>query len=65
MIEVFSHRLGAQTDMYFVLKNLATKQDIVLQDDNPESLSLALLHRQQPRSGPVSLRRAGGRQVST
>ena len=40
MIEVFSHRLGAQTDMYFVLKNLATKQDIVLQDDNADSLSL-------------------------
>ena len=40
MIEVFSHRLGAPTDMYFVLKNLATKQDIVLQDDNLENMSL-------------------------
>ena len=40
MIEVFSHRLGAPTDMYFVLKNLAAKQDITLQDDNPESPSL-------------------------
>ncbi len=40
MIEVYSHRMGAPTDMYFVLKNLATKADIVLQDDNLESLSL-------------------------
>ena len=39
MIELMSHRLGAATDMYFVLKN-EKKQDIVLQDDNPESLSL-------------------------
>src|ERR1019366_5978522 len=40
MIDVVSHRLGAQTNMYFVLKNLATKQDIVTQSDNLESLSL-------------------------
>jgi hypothetical protein len=40
MIEVYSHRMGAPTDMYFVLRNLATKADIVLQDDNPDSLSL-------------------------
>ncbi len=40
MIEVISHRLGAPTDMYFVLKNLATKQEITTQDDNPESLSM-------------------------
>jgi hypothetical protein len=40
MIDVFSHRLGAPTDMYFVLKNLAAKQEITLQDDNAESLSM-------------------------
>ena len=40
LIEVMSHQLGANTDMYFVLKNLAAKQDITMQDDNPESLSL-------------------------
>ncbi len=39
MIEVSSHRFGAPTDMYFVLKNLATKADIVLQDDTLESVS--------------------------
>jgi hypothetical protein len=40
MIEVISHRLGAATDMYGVIKNLATKQEFPLQDDNPDSLSL-------------------------
>lgn len=40
MIDVISHRLGAPTDMYFVLRNLATKQEIVLQDDTADSLSL-------------------------
>ncbi len=40
MIEVFSHRLGAPTDMYALIKNLATKQEFVLTDDNPDSLSL-------------------------
>jgi hypothetical protein len=40
MIEVLSHRLGAPTDMYFVLKNLATKSDITLQDDTADTLSL-------------------------
>jgi hypothetical protein len=40
MIELLSHRLGAATNMYFALKNLATKQDIVAQTiDNPEMLS--------------------------
>jgi hypothetical protein len=38
-IEVISDRLGAPTDMYFVLRNPATKQDIVEQDDNPDTLS--------------------------
>jgi hypothetical protein len=40
VIEVISHRLGAPTDMYGVIKNLATKQEFPLQDDNPDSLSL-------------------------
>ena len=40
MIEAISHRMGAPTDMYFILRNLATKQEIVLQDDNADSLSL-------------------------
>ena len=34
MIEVLSHRLGAPTDMYFILRNPATKQDITMQDDS-------------------------------
>jgi hypothetical protein len=38
-IEVFSERLGAQTDMYFVLRNAANKQVITEQDDNPEILN--------------------------
>jgi hypothetical protein len=40
MIEVLSYRLGAPTDMYFILKNTAAKQDITTQDDNAESFSL-------------------------
>ena len=40
MIEVFSARLGAPTDMYAVLKNLATKQEFAMQEDNVDSLSL-------------------------
>jgi hypothetical protein len=39
MIDVMSHRLGASTNMYFLLRNLATKQDIVRQSDNPETHS--------------------------
>lgn len=39
MIELISHRLGAPTDMYFTLKNLETKAEITLQDDNPETIS--------------------------
>jgi hypothetical protein len=40
MIEVTSHRYGAPTDMYGVIRNLATKQEFPLVDDNPDSLSL-------------------------
>ncbi len=43
MIEVLSHRLGAPTDMYFILRNLATKQDIVLQDDSADNISLRFM----------------------
>ena len=42
MIEVLSHRLGAPTDMYFVLRNLATKADITLQDDSAPQDNLSL-----------------------
>ncbi len=38
MIETFSHRLGAPTDMYLSVRN-AKKAEIVSLDDNPESLS--------------------------
>jgi hypothetical protein len=38
-IEVFSDRLGSQTDMYFLLRQADTKQDLVNLDDNPEVLS--------------------------
>ncbi|HZZ82426.1 MAG TPA: PPC domain-containing protein [Gemmataceae bacterium] len=39
MIDVLSHRLGASTDMYFILRNLATKADITMQDDSADNLS--------------------------
>ena len=39
-IEVFSHRLGAPTDIYVSLRNLATKQEITQLDDTPQPLSL-------------------------
>jgi hypothetical protein len=38
-IELFSDRLEAPTDTYFVLRNPATKADIVEADDNPDTLS--------------------------
>src|SRR5439155_2021233 len=40
MIDVLSHRLGAPTDMYFSIRNLAgkTPQEITLQDDNANTL---------------------------
>ncbi len=40
IIDVQSHRLGAPTDMWFILRNPETKADITLQDDNADSLSL-------------------------
>ncbi|MBI3821452.1 MAG: hypothetical protein HY289_02105 [Planctomycetes bacterium] len=40
MIEIASHRLGAHTDIYAVVKNLATKQDFPLVDENVDSPSL-------------------------
>jgi hypothetical protein len=38
-IEVLSHRLGAATDMRFVLRNPAAKADIIDSDDNPDMLN--------------------------
>jgi hypothetical protein len=38
-IEVISDRLEAPTDMYFILRNAATKQDISEADDNPDTFS--------------------------
>lgn len=40
MFEVLSNRLGAPTDMYAVIKNLTTKQEFALTDDNADSFSL-------------------------
>jgi hypothetical protein len=39
MIEVYSERLGAQTDMYFTLRNPATKQEFGEFDDNADVLN--------------------------
>ncbi len=38
-IEVYSDRLGAQTDMYFVLRRADNKQELADLDDNPDVLS--------------------------
>jgi hypothetical protein len=38
-IEVFSDRLGAETDMYFVLRNADTKQELAALDDNGDVLT--------------------------
>jgi hypothetical protein len=38
-IEVLSHRLGAATDMRFVLHNIAAKADIIDSDDNPDAIN--------------------------
>lgn len=39
-IEVLSHRLGAPTDMYFLIKSADGKSDITLQDDVADTLSI-------------------------
>jgi hypothetical protein len=44
-IEVLSDRLGAPTDMYFLLRNLATKQNIFESADNPDIFSLKFFAR--------------------
>jgi hypothetical protein len=44
-IEVLSDKLGSPTDMYFVLRNPAAKQDIIEVDDNPDILSLKFFAR--------------------
>jgi hypothetical protein len=46
-IEVLSHRLGAATDMRFVLHNVAAKSDIVELDDNADALSPKFLNRSE------------------
>jgi hypothetical protein len=40
-IEVFSHRLGASTDLYLTVRNATTKMvtDMIVLDDTPETLS--------------------------
>jgi hypothetical protein len=38
-IEVLSHRLGAATDMRFILRNPAAKADIVELDENPDAVN--------------------------
>ncbi len=42
MIDLLSHRLGAPTDMYLSVRNLALKQEIVLLDDTADSLSMRM-----------------------
>lgn len=44
-VEVISDRLGSPADLYFVLRNAATKANILESDDNPDSLSLKLFAR--------------------
>jgi hypothetical protein len=44
-LELLSGRLEAPTDMYLILRNPATKQDIVEADDNPDTLSLKCFAR--------------------
>lgn len=39
IIEVFSDRLGAPIDTYFVLRNAENKQELANQDDNPDTLT--------------------------
>jgi hypothetical protein len=38
-IEVYAQRLGTPADMYFILRNPATKADIIEQDDTTDTLS--------------------------
>src|SRR5262249_53542858 len=43
--EVMGDRLGAPADLYLVLRNAATKADIIEVDDNPDLLSLKFFSR--------------------
>jgi hypothetical protein len=45
MIELFSQRLGAPTDLYLTVRNATGKQaaDMVVLDDNPDTLSQTML----------------------
>src|SRR5439155_17779171 len=44
-IEVLSHRLGAATDMRFVLRNPAAKADIIDSDENGDTLNAKFFTR--------------------
>lgn len=44
-IELLSERLGAPTDMYFILRNAANNSDITEADDNQDSLHFKLFTR--------------------
>jgi hypothetical protein len=44
-IDLFSERLGSPTDMRYLLRNEAAKQDITEQDDNPDVFSLKFFAR--------------------
>jgi hypothetical protein len=44
-IELLSERLGAASDMYFLLRNAANNADIVEQDDEPNTISFKLFTR--------------------
>jgi hypothetical protein len=46
-IELLSERLGAPTLMYFVLRNAATKQDIVESQDDPDPFSQKFFARSE------------------
>jgi hypothetical protein len=43
--EIIGNRIGSPADLYLVLRNAATKADIVEADDNPDSLSLKFFAR--------------------
>jgi hypothetical protein len=45
VIDVLSDRLGSPTDMYFILRNPATKSDVTEQDDNTEVLGMKFFTR--------------------
>lgn len=52
MVEVFSHRLGAPTDIVIALKNLEKKQDIVALDDDPATINNKSMYTQSRDPAP-------------